>query len=224
MIRAVLFDVDGTLIDSNDLHAQAWQRTFQHFGLEIPYQKLRSQIGKGGDNYIPHFLTTEQDEKFGKELDRYKSELFKREYASKIRPFPRVRELFERIRREGLDIALATSSKGEELEQYERVLNIEGLVNERTSKDDAERSKPSPDIFAAALERLGVNAADAIAVGDTPFDIQACNKLGLRAIGVLCGGFPEEELLQAGCYAIYRDPADLLKNFDDSPLRVEKVA
>lgn len=224
MLQVVIFDVDGTLIDSNDLHAEAWQRAFRHFGYEIPYDRLRSQIGKGGDNYVPYFLSPEDNAKFGKELDHYKSELFKREYASKVVPFPGVRKLFERIRDEGLRIALATSSKGDELEQYERILNIGDLVDKRTSKSDAEHSKPAPDIFAAALERLGITAADAMAVGDTPYDAHACAKLELPIIGMLCGGFSEADLLQAGCFAIYEEPEDLLRRFDRSPLVPEKAA
>lgn len=224
MLKAVIFDIDGTLIDSNDLHAQAWQRAFKHFGYDIPYDELRSQIGKGGDNYVPHFLKPQDDAKFGKELDRYKSRLFKREYALQIVPFPEVRELFERIRNQGLRIAFATSSKGDELAQYKRLLNVDDLVDEETSKDDAENSKPAPDIFAAALKRLRVNAAEAIAVGDTPYDAQACTKLGLPIIGMLCGGFSEAELLEAGCFAIYEDPEDLLERFDRSPLVPEKAA
>lgn len=224
MLQAVIFDVDGTLIDSNDLHAQAWQRAFQHFGYDIPYDQLRSQIGKGSDKYVPHFLKPENDAKFGKELDKYKSQLFKREYASQIVPFPGVRRLFERIRNQGLRIAFATSSKGDELAQYKQMLNVDDLVDEETSKDDAENSKPAPDIFAAALKRLRLNAAEAIAVGDTPYDAQACTKIGLPIVGVLCGGFSEAELLEAGCFAIYEDPEDLLERFDRSPLVPEKAA
>lgn len=224
MLRAVIFDVDGTLIDSNDLHAQAWQRAFQHFGFKIPFHRLRSQVGKGGDNYIPHFLTPEDSAKFGKELDHYKSELFKREYESEVTPFGGVRKLFERIRNEDIRIALATSAKGEELARYEQILDVEDLIDERTSKNDATRSKPAPDVFATALGRLGIPAGDAIAVGDTPYDAEACATLGLRIIGMLCGGFSEADLLQAGCFAIYYEPADLLARFDRSPLALEEAA
>lgn len=224
MLQAVIFDVDGTLIDSNDLHAKAWQRAFQHFGYDIPYEKLRSQIGKGGDNYIPYFLPPEEYARIGKEIESYRAELIKREYLAKMRPFPRVRELFQRIRAEGLRIALATSSKGDELAEYKRLLKIDGLVDDETSKDDAAHSKPAPDVFSAALERLGIVAKDAMAVGDTPYDAEACVKIGLPIIGLLCGGFEEKDLLQAGCFAIYQDPADLLDRFDRSPLKVERAA
>jgi HAD superfamily hydrolase (TIGR01509 family) len=224
MLKAVIFDVDGTLIDSNDLHAEAWQRAFHHFGYDLPYESLRRQIGKGSDQYVPYFLSPEDNARFGKALAEYKAELFKREYASRLRPFPGVRELFERILSEGLRIALATSAKGDELELYKRLLDIDDLVEEETSKDDVRQSKPAPDVFAAALSKLGMAAAEAIAVGDTPYDAQACRKIGLSIIGMLCGGFSEQELRQAGCCAICRDPADLLEHFDESPLKVSKAA
>jgi len=224
LLKAIIFDVDGTLIDSNYLHAEAWQHAFRKYGYELPLDRLHHQVGKGGDNYVPHFLTPDDNEKFGKELDRCKTELFQRDFASRIKAFPQVRELFQRIRDEGLRVAFATSSKGEELERYKELLGVDELVNEETSKDDARHSKPSPDIFAAALRKLGLQASEAIAVGDTPYDAQACVKLKLPIVGLLCGGFPEQELREAGCFAIYRDPADLLARFDESPLRVKKAA
>lgn len=224
MLKAVIFDVDGTLIDSNNLHAQAWQQAFRKFGYELPLDRLHHQVGKGGDHYVPHFLTPEDNAKFGKEVDKYKTELFKREYASRIEAFPKVRELFQRITDERLSIAFATSSKGEELEKYKKLLGVDELVSEETSKDDARHSKPSPDIFAAALEKLGLSPSEAIAVGDTPYDAQACGKIGLSIIGLLCGGFGEPELRDAGCQWIYRDPADLLARFEESPLAVRKAA
>jgi HAD superfamily hydrolase (TIGR01509 family) len=224
MLQAVIFDVDGTLIDSNDLHAESWQQAFRHFGYDIPYDQLRQQVGKGGDNYVPHFLSPQEYRNIGKQIDSYKGDLFRREYVSRIKPFPNVRELFERIRQEGLRIALATSSKGDELAQYEKLLNISDLLQDETSKDDAAHSKPDPDVFAAALEKLGVQVRDAIAVGDTPYDAQASTKIGLRIIGVLCGGFSERELRSAGCFAVYRAPADLLANFEKSPLSVRNAA
>ncbi len=224
MLQAVIFDVDGTLIDSNDLHAEAWHRAFRHFGYYFRYEALRSQVGKGADNYIPYFLSPEECARVGKELEAYETKLFKREYASKIQPFPGVRELFQKIRAEGLRIALATSSKADELAEYKRLLNIYGLTDAEVSKDEAARSKPAPDVYATALERLGIVARDGMAVGDTPYDAEACTKIGLRIIGMRCGGFEEEYLLKAGCFAIYQDPADLLERFDRSPLKPERAA
>jgi HAD superfamily hydrolase (TIGR01509 family) len=219
MIEAVIFDIDGTLIDSVDLHAGSWQEALRHFGHDVPFDKVRAQIGKGGDLLMPALLPEEEVRRRGEEIEAYRLDLFKREYLPRVRPFPSVRELFERIEADGKRIALASSAKREELGRYKQIAGIEDLLDTETSSDDAERSKPHPDIFEAALARLeGVEAADAIAVGDTPYDAQAAGKIGLRTIGLLCGGWPERELREAGCIAIYRDPADLLRQYDRSPL------
>ncbi len=219
MIKAVIFDVDGTLVDSVDLHARAWQEAFAHFGKQFDFERVRYQIGKGGDQLMPVFLSERELEEFGERLEKYRGELFKREYLPKVEGFPAVRELFERVKSEGLQIALASSAKGDELKTYKRLARIEDLVEEETSSDDAEKSKPHPDIFEAALERLeGVRPAEAVVVGDTPYDAEAAGKAGLRTVGLLSGGFPEEDLRAAGCARIYKDAADLLANYEASPL------
>ncbi|MGU3403667.1 HAD family hydrolase [Methylobacterium brachiatum] len=218
-MRAVIFDIDGTLLDSVDLHAQAWVEAFAHFGVETDAAKVRSQIGKGGDELMPVFLPPERIEREGKEIESYRSDLFKRKYLPEVRPFPAVRPLFERIRAAGLKIALASSGKGPEVERYQEILGIADLVAVVTSSDDADRSKPHPDIFEAAAQKLeGFGKDEMIVIGDTPYDAQAASKAGLRTIGVLCGGFPEADLSGAGCVAIYRDPQDLLDGFDRSLL------
>jgi HAD superfamily hydrolase (TIGR01549 family) len=217
MIKAVIFDIDGTLIDSVDLHAQAWQETFKHFGKEIPFEDVRHQIGKGSDQLLPVFFSKEELDKFGKEMEEYRAELFKRDFLPRVRAFPKVRELFQRIKDDGKRIALASSAKEDELKTYKKIAHIEDLVEEETSSDDADKSKPHPDIFEAALERLGdIEPDEAIVVGDTPYDAEAAGKINLRTIGVLCGGFPEAELKAAGCIAFYQGPADLLTHYDDS--------
>ena len=219
MIKAVIFDVDGTLVDSVDLHARAWQEAFAHFGRHFDFERVRYQIGKGGDQLMPVFLSEKELEEFGEELEEYRGELFKREYLPRVKGFPAVRELFQRVKDEGLKIALASSAKGDELKEYKKLVRIEDLVEEETSADDAEKSKPHPDIFEAALEQLGdVQPSEAVVVGDTPYDAQAAGKAGLKTIGLLSGGFPEEDLRAAGCDPVYRDAADLLANYDTSPL------
>ena len=214
MIKAVIFDIDGTLVDSVDLHARAWQEAFASFGKQIPFDKIRHQIGKGGDQLMPVFLSKEELEKSGEELEKFRSDLFKREYLPKVRAFPKVRELFEAILAMGKKVALASSAKGDELAIYKRIANIEDLVEEETSADDAEKSKPHPDIFQAALDKLNVRSDEAVVVGDTPYDVEAAAKAGLKTICLLSGGFPREELEAAGCIAIFQDPADLLARLD----------
>jgi HAD superfamily hydrolase (TIGR01509 family) len=219
VIKAILFDIDGTLIDSVDLHARAWQEALADFGYEVGFEAVRSQIGKGGDQLMPVFVPKDDLERRGDELESHRSELFKRKYLPDIRPFPGVRSLFEQLRADGKTIVLASSAKADELQRYARIAEIEDLVDATTSSDEVERSKPFGDIFAAALGKAApTRAEEALVVGDTPYDAQAAGKVGIRTVGVLCGGFPEAELRAAGCVAIFRDPADLLARYEQSPL------
>lgn len=218
-IKAVIFDIDGTLIDSVDLHARAWVDAFAHFGVTVSHDDARSQIGKGGDQLLPVFLDRERVERDGEAIEAYRSQLFKDTYLAQVRPFRGVRALFERLRAEGKTIALASSGKKDEVETYQKLLGIEDLVDVVTTSDDAEHSKPHPDIFQAALAKLApITASQAMIVGDTPYDAEAAHKAGIPTIGVLCGGFPEAGLAAAGCIAIYRDPQDLLDGYVGSPL------
>lgn len=218
-IKAVIFDVDGTLVDSVDFHAKAWHEAFKEFGREVPVAKIREQIGKGGDQLLPVFFSPVEIERFGDQLEKRRSAIFKRKYLPQVRAFPKVRELFIRILRDGKHLALASSAKEDELASYKRIAKVDDLVQEETSADDAERSKPHPDIFQAALKRLGnVAPRDAIVVGDTPHDAEAASKAGLRTIGLLSGGWSAEELRTAGCIATYLDVANLLAHYDASPL------
>jgi HAD superfamily hydrolase (TIGR01509 family) len=219
MVKAVIFDVDGTLVDSVDLHAKSWQDVIAEFGHEIPFEKIRSQIGKGGDQLVPVFLSEGEQEAKGKAISSRRAEILKQRYMPQIKPFPKVRDLFERLREDGVRCVLASSAKKDELQVYKKLVQIEDLIDAETSSDDAEKSKPFPDIFEAAMQRLpGVGASDVVVIGDTPYDAQAAGKAGLRTIGVLCGGFPESSLREAGCVAIFRDPADLLARYAESPL------
>lgn len=219
MPNAVIFDVDGTLIDSVDLHAKAWQDAFREFGHEVAFDKLRGQIGKGGDQLLPVFLSKDEADATGEALNKRRSEIFKERYLPQIKPFPMVRELLQRIQADGMQVALASSAKKDELQAYKKAARIEDLLQAETSTDDAEKSKPEPDIFEAAMQRLGdVDPKQVIVIGDTPYDAEAAGKAGLRTVGVLCGGWPEDALKRAGCVAAYRDPADLLAQYDTSPL------
>ncbi len=221
MIKAVIFDIDGTLVDSVDLHADAWKVTFEKYGKQIDFTDVRRQIGKGSDQLLPIFFSKNELNMFGEEMEKYRSDLFKRDYLPRIKSFPNTRELFERIKQDGKHIVLASSAKKEELETYKKIVRIEDLLQGETSADDVEKSKPFPDIFAAARKELGnPPVEDIIVVGDTPYDAEAAGKINLRTIGILCGGWSEEELRKAGCVAIYRDPADLLARYEESPLVV----
>jgi HAD superfamily hydrolase (TIGR01509 family) len=219
MAEAVIFDVDGTLVDSVALHAQAWVDAFRDFGHAVTFEEARRQIGKGGDQLLPVFLDRAEIEARGEALEKHRGEILKSRYLPRIEPFPGVRALFERLIADGRRVALASSAKEDELAHYKRIAGIDDLVQVETSSDDAERSKPYPDIFQAALARLGkIDPATAVVVGDTPYDAEAAAKAGLATVGLTCGGWSEAELRQAGCVAVYRDPADLLARYEGSPL------
>jgi phosphoglycolate phosphatase-like HAD superfamily hydrolase len=213
---AFIFDIDGTLVDSNELHVDSWDRAFRRFGKEFPREKLQAQIGKGSDQYLPEFLTPDEIDRFGKELDDYRSDLFRKEFLPQVKPFPKVHELFQRIRDDDKRIVLASSGKKADTKYYIDLLAVGNLIDGYVSGDDADNSKPAPDIFAASLKKLGgISSADAVAVGDTKFDIEAAAKTGLETIAFLCGGTTESALRAAGAVAIYRDPADFLVHYDE---------
>lgn len=219
MLIAVIFDVDGTPVDSVDIHAQAWVDAFKEFGYDIEFDAIRGQIGKGGDQLMPVFLSMKELEDKGEELNERRGEILKERYLSKIKPFADVSALFEPIKADGTRIVLASSAKADELETYKRIANIEGLIEAETSSDDAKESKPDPDIFEAAMSKLGdVDPGEVIVIGNTPYDAEAAAKAGLRTIGFLCGGFSEDSLREARCIAIYKGPTDLLAQYDRSPL------
>src|SRR4051812_43049115 len=168
MPAAVLFDVDGTLVDTVDLHARAWQDAFRLFGKEVPFADVRSQIGKGGDQLMPVFFSREELQRFGEEMQSRRSRIYQERYQPQVRAFPGVRPLFERLKRDGTRIALASSADKTEFEANLKLLGVGDLIDAATSSHDAARSKPFPDIFDAALTKLdGVRAEEAVAVGDT---------------------------------------------------------
>jgi HAD superfamily hydrolase (TIGR01509 family) len=211
MLEAIIFDVDGTLVDSVDLHARAWQEALAHFGYSVRFDDVRAQIGKGGDQLIPVFVPASDLDRVGSRLDKYRAELFARKYLHHVEAFAQVRELVRALRGDGKRIALASSAKGEELEHYKQLAGIDDLIKVETSSDDAERSKPYPDIFRAAVHKLGQPPLSrCVIVGDSPYDAQAARRAGLRSVGLRCGGFPEDVLRTAGFVTLYDDPADLL--------------
>jgi HAD superfamily hydrolase (TIGR01509 family) len=215
VIGAVIFDVDGTLVDTVDLHTAAWQRAFRKFGVELAHDAIRGQIGKGGDNLIPDLLPRELAERCHGEIEEYRSELFQRDYLPRAAPFPGVRALFERIVSDGRKVVLASSAKQAELEYHRNLIGASDLFHAATAKDDVEHSKPCPDIFEAALGKVKpLGPGEVVVIGDSPWDMKAAAKLGIRAIGVRCGGFAEEELLEVGAAAIYGGPQDLIDRYE----------
>jgi HAD superfamily hydrolase (TIGR01549 family) len=197
MPKAAIFDLDGTLLDSVDLHALAWHEAMVKFGHDVSFEQARSHIGKGGDKLIPEFLSEDAQRDHGKELEEWRGKRFKSEYLPLVRSFSAVPELLRRVRDAGLRVAIGSSANKEELEKYLDIARIADLVDVKTSSEDAEESKPAPDIFEIVLKKLGLEGRDAIAIGDSPYDAEAAGKAKIATIGVLCGGFTEASLREA---------------------------
>lgn len=210
MIAAVLFDVDGTLVDTNELHAAAWQEAFRHFGIVLPYDDIRAQIGKGGDNLIPSLLPPDIVDRLQQDIEKFRAELFQHDYLHRARPFRGARDLLEKLHRDDIGIVLATSSHQLELDYHIGKLRCRDLLVAAVSRDDVDHSKPCPDVFAAALAKIAPIAPDeTIVVADTPWDVLAAKTLGIRTIALRSGGFPDEGLTEAGAIAVYDGPAEL---------------
>lgn len=221
-MRAVLFDVDGTLVDSVDSHAIAWQEAFAAFGHEIELRRIRNQIGKGGDELIPVFLTASERRRHAREIEAYRLATFRAKYLPKIAPFAQVRALFARLRKDGWKLALASSSNRDDLTFFIKRLGVGAMLDVVTTTEDAHRSKPKPDIFLAAKTRLqSVDASSCIVVGDSPYDHIAARRAGMISIGLLSGGFPGSRLRAAGAAEIYHDVADLLLRYRTSLFALE---
>ena len=218
MVEAVLSDIDGTLVESNWLHAAAWRDAFAVIDIPLDIETLRKQIGKGGDQLIPVFVPWWKRPMVEEPLKTYRSFLFHQDYFHQVTPFPRVRDLFLRFKQSGIRTALASSTDKADLDTYMKIANIADLVDETTSADDAARSKPHPDIFSASLQKLHAKPTSVLALGDTPYDAESAGKAGIRTIGVTTGGWSRQELLDAGCIEVYKDVAELLERFDQSAL------
>jgi HAD superfamily hydrolase (TIGR01509 family) len=217
MIEAVLLDVDGTLIDSNDAHARAWLDAFTERGFSASFGAVRGLIGMGGDHLIPALVGLPKETDLGHALSSRRAEIFKERYVGTIKPFPRVREMIERMLKDDLHLVVATSADQSDLDQLLDIAGVADLLPKRTTGDEAERSKPDPDIVTTALKKSGVSAHQAVMIGDTPYDLEAAAKAGVPAVAFTSGGWPIEKLNPA--LAVYAGPADLLDNYDRSPLR-----
>jgi len=211
--RAWILDVDGTIIDSNAAHVEAWQRAFARHGHGITAERIRVEIGKGGDKLVPSILGETAEEREGETLRELQTEEFLAiARARKLPPFPGARELVAELRRRDVRTAIATSSGNEHLEALGRSsgLDLEDLTDILVNADDIEESKPAPDLIVAAVKKLGVPAAECLMVGDTPWDAQACVAAGVACIGVRSGGNDSATLRAAGAREVREDLADVL--------------
>lgn len=218
---AVILDVDGTLVDSNDAHARAWMDAFASFGITVPFDQVRRSIGMGGDKLMPLVSGIEEESELGEKIASRRAELFKSRYLPGILALNGARQLVERFLEDGLVLAVASSAKKDELTPLLERAGVDELIEKRTSSDDAENSKPDPDIVAAALKRVKVPASEAIMLGDTPYDVVAAKRAGIEIVGVESGGWTPEAL--AGALAVYRDPADILSRYRESPFAAGRV-
>ncbi len=215
-IRGILLDVDGTLVDSNDAHARAWVKALAEHGIEVSFQEVRRLIGMGGDKLLPKVAGIREDTPEGKAIGKRRGEIFQREYLPSLRPFPDAKELLRHIHAEGLRLGVASSAKEDELKGLLKVCGADAFIEAYTSSDDAEQSKPEPDIVHAALDEIGLPAEQVILLGDTPYDVEAGARAGVGVVALRCGGWGDERL--AGALATYDDPKDLLARYDTSPL------
>lgn len=215
VLRAVLLDVDGTLIDSNDEHARAWVEAFGEFGHDVPFERVRRLIGKGGDKIMPAVIGVDSDSPDGKRIDQRRTQLFRERYLPQLKPFPAAKQLLERMRDEGLRLVVATSAKEEEMDALLEICGASELVTGRASGDAAEDSKPDGDIVAAALAQASVGAGEALMLGDTPYDIEAARRVGVNTVALRSGGWDDASL--AGAVAVYADPRELLERYGESP-------
>ena len=221
-IRAVLLDVDGTLIDSNDAHARSWVDAFAEAGVQTTFERVRPLFGWGGDKLMPVISGIEEASPAGQKLSERRRAIFLKRYLPAVKPFPQVRALIDRLKAAGFKLVVATSANSDELSALLRVADASDLAPTATSSDDADRSKPDPDIVEAAVERAGFPVEQVLMIGDTPYDIESAMQAGVGVIALRCGGWDDEELERA--VAIYDDPADLLAHFEESPLLHRGIA
>jgi HAD superfamily hydrolase (TIGR01509 family) len=215
-LRAVLFDIDGTLVDSNYLHVDAWDRAFADAGIPVDAWRVHRSIGMDSKKLLEALVSDAPEERVShaKELhsDYYK------QTADRLRPFEGAPDLLRAVDRLGMTVVLATSAPEDELEILRQVLDVDDAVSEVTSAGDVETAKPEPDVVHVALQKAEVDAAEAVFVGDTIWDAEAAKRAGVPMIGVLSGGVSERELRDAGAVAVFEDAADLLAHLDDSPI------
>lgn len=216
-VQGIILDVDGTLVASNDAHAHAWVEAFSDFGYNIAFDQVRPLIGMGGDQVIPRLVPElNAKEGVGKQIADRRKELIINKFGAQLEPTPGARDLVQRLHDEGLNLIVASSATEQEMDILLNVAQVNDLVSDYTTSDDAENSKPDPGIVEAALSKAHLSPNRALMLGDTPYDIESAEKVGVGVIAFRTGGFSDQQL--QGAIAIYDNPADLLNHYDSSPL------
>ena len=222
MLRGVIFDIDGTLVASNEAHARSWVQTLSEAGHEVPFDVIWAMIGMGSDKVLPSAAGIDIESSKGKALTARRWEIFQSDYLDKLEPTPGARSLVARMKADGLMTIVATSAGGSELGPLLQAADVADLMDVTTSSSDAAASKPDPDIVTAAVRKSGLKPDELIMLGDTPYDVQAAIGAHVNMVGLLCGGWTKEEL--SGATAIYDNPGDLLHWYDASPFAIEALA
>jgi HAD superfamily hydrolase (TIGR01509 family) len=217
LVGAVIFDIDGTLLASNDAHAHSWVDAFSDFGYSVPYFQVRWLIGMGGDRLLKTlFPGMSTSEGIGRVISHRRGNVFLERYAPSLQPTPGARELVQRVQNAGLKTVIATSAKQRELQVLLEHAGVSDLLTEATTASEVENSKPAPDVVQSALDKIGTPAEAAIMIGDTPYDVEAARRAGVPIVCFRSGGWGDDSLEEAE--SVYDDPRDLLAHFDDSPL------
>ncbi|MEU3841293.1 HAD family hydrolase [Streptomyces sp. NPDC028635] len=217
MDRAAVFDVDGTLVDTNHLHVVTWWEALRQAGHRVPMHAVHRAVGLGSDDLIAHLLGEDRDKDQDGRLSAAHTALYG-QYFDRLPALAEAGALLKRLHGDGWAVVLATSASGPELTALRAAIDADDAITATASSDDVEEGKPAPEPVEHALELAGVRPERAVFVGDTVWDMKAGRRAGVRCVGVLCGGIPRADLEEAGAQAVYADPADLLARLDDSPL------
>lgn len=216
-IAAIIFDMDGTLVDTNAVHVEAWRRAFQRCGFEVEEPRIMAEIGKGGDMLVPSILDEAAEAEHGERLREYcGNEFLDIAKSQSFQLFPQVPELLQALRENGIKTAIATSATQEHLKAIQKSADsrLVTLVDAVVTATDAENSKPEPDIILAAVEKLEVSPEQCVMIGDTPHDAEASRRGGIAFVGLTSGGHNEATLREAGAVEVWNDTADLLNNLE----------
>ncbi len=223
MSLTAILDIDGTLVDSNYHHAIAWYRAFRELDVVLPIWKVHRHIGMGGDQMVPSLAGQDFERESGDRVREIEKERYQ-ELIDEVEVLPGARAFVERLKEEGHTIVLSSSAKQDEVEHYLDLLDVRELADGWTTSADVESTKPEPDLVRAALDRVGSSASRAVMVGDSTFDCEAARRAAVEAIGVLSGGFSNEELRESGARAVYASVEELLVCIDESPFAVQTSA
>jgi phosphoglycolate phosphatase-like HAD superfamily hydrolase len=211
----VIFDIDGTLVDTNYQHALAWYQAFRQHDMHLPVWRLHRHIGMGGDQFVAAVAGDDAEAEIGDDV-RTAHDVIYMTMIQSVSVFDGARELLEDLKRDGFSLVLASSAKQREVDHYLDLLDGRELADDWTTSDDVEQTKPEPDLVVAAREKLG--GGDAVMVGDTPWDVEAAQRSGVATIAVLTGGFSEAELRDAGAVAVFGSIGELRERRGETPL------